>query len=363
MRVLYFTEGDSPHDQRFLRALSGTAHNVYALRQKECTPTTPDGIVELDWPGGQPNWRYWGGWEKALIQFQKILDEIQPDVVHAGPIQGPALLTALSGFQNLVTMSWGSDILARAQRSPWTRCATKYALDHTKVFLGDCQTVIDAAKTYGFPEERSLRFPWGVDLQHFSPQNGKAEGEALRRSLGWDDKFIILCNRSWYPIYGVDVLAKAFVASAEENNELRLLLVGDGPQSDYIHSILVPVEDKAHFPGWEDQTDLPGVYCGADLFVSPSHCDGSSISLLEALACGRPVLVSDIPSNKEWIKPGETGELFTDGDPAALIEKILLMAGHFDLAHYGENARFLAEAQADWDQNFEKLLQAYHMAL
>jgi glycosyltransferase involved in cell wall biosynthesis len=181
--------------------------------------------------------------------------------------------------------------------------------------------------------------------------------------LGWEDKFIVLCNRSWYPIYGVDVLAKAFVASTAENNELRLMLVGGGPQSDYIHSILAPVEDRVHFPGWVARARLPGVYCGADLFVSPSHCDGSSISLLEALACGRPVLVSDIPSNKEWIKPGETGELFSDGDSAALKEMILLMAGCPDLARYGENARSLAEAQADWDLNFKKLLKAYHMAL
>ncbi|HEY9122347.1 MAG TPA: glycosyltransferase, partial [Brevefilum sp.] len=105
MRVLYFTERDSPHDQRFLRALSGTAHDVYALRQKVTFPNTPGGIIELNWPGGQPDWRSWGGWQMALVGFQKILENIQPDLVHAGPIQGPALLTALSGFQNLVTMS------------------------------------------------------------------------------------------------------------------------------------------------------------------------------------------------------------------------------------------------------------------
>jgi len=185
----------------------------------------------------------------------------------------------------------------------------------------------------------------------------------LRASLGWADKFILLCNRSWYPIYGVDVLAKAFVESAPENAGLRLLLVGDGPQSDLIHSILAPLEDKVHYLGRIDSEQLPGVYCASDLFISPSHCDGSSISLLEALACGRPVLVSDIPANKEWVKPGCVGSLFEDGNSVSLKEKILLMAKDPDLAQIGVCARALAVARADWHKNFEKLFTAYQMAL
>jgi len=363
MRMLYFTEADSPHDRRFLHALAGTQNQVYALRQKESYPDTPNGIVELGWPEGQPDWHDWDGWQNGLAQFHRVLGKIQPDIVHAGPIQGPALLTALSGFKNLVTMSWGSDILARAQRSPWMHCATRYVLKHTKVFLGDCQTVVEAAEAYGFPTEKIVSFPWGVDLDLFSRENGSDAGKAFRASLGWEDKFIILCNRSWHPIYGVDILAKAFVESVPENEALRLLLVGDGPQSDLIHSILVPLEDKVHHLAWVDPEDLPGVYCAADLYISPSRCDGSSISLLEALACGRPVLVSDIPSNKEWIKPGETGKLFSDGNPVSLKEEILRMAKDPDLDQYAVCARALAEARADWHQNFEKLLTAYQMAL
>ena len=57
MRLLYFTEADSPHDQRFLRALAGTNHQVYALRQKASQPKASQGIIELSWPDGQPDWR------------------------------------------------------------------------------------------------------------------------------------------------------------------------------------------------------------------------------------------------------------------------------------------------------------------
>jgi glycosyltransferase involved in cell wall biosynthesis len=363
MRVLYFTEGDSPHDRRFLKALSETEHHVFVLRQFPCDPQTPENITEWQWPLNYPDWAHWQGWEEGRTQFQSILLDIQPDVVHAGPVQGPAFLASLVGFQPLLTMSWGSDLLVRAKRSPWMRHVTQFTLSHTKIFLADCQTVADETSRYGFPAEEIVRFPWGVDLDHFSAQNGLDAGQALRRSLGWEDRFVMMCNRTWSPIYGVDVLARAFASTVLENEDLRLLLIGDGPLSGLIREILDPVMDKVHLPGWLSRGDLPGAYCASDLFISPSHSDGSSISLLEALACGRPVLVSDIPSNREWVKPCSAGELFSDGKVSDLKDQILQLAVNPSMTHYGLAARKLAEERADWAVNFQKLLDAYQRAL
>lgn len=362
MRILYFTEKESPHDQRFLRALAGTSHIVTCLRQYACFPNTIEGVTELGWPKGEPDWSDWKGWCGAAKQLSAILDEVKPNLVHAGPIQGPALLTGMTGFHPLVSMSWGSDLLRRAKRSPWMRYATRYTFDRTDVFVGDCQTVTDEAAKYGFAKEKMVRFPWGVDLAFYSPEIGGVDGQVLRESLGWDDQFIILCNRSWSPIYGVDVLARAFVEAVRENPNLRLLLVGSGPQSPLIQRILAPVDEWIHYPGQVERDSLPGIYCASDLFVTPSHSDGTSVSLLEALACGRPVLVSDIPSNQEWVTPGKVGDLFRDNDVLSLKEKILEMAENPNLDQYGKHARSLAEKRADWEVNFQKLLAAYQMA-
>jgi glycosyltransferase involved in cell wall biosynthesis len=102
----------------------------------------------------------------------------------------------------------------------------------------------------------------------------------------------------------------------------------------------------------------------ADLFVSPSHVDGSSVSLMEALACGRPVLVSDIPANREWVRDGVNGWLFRDGDVADLAEKILWINSHRSvLVGIGRAARRVAESRADWSKNFRVLLRSYEQAL
>lgn len=363
MRVLYFTEKDSPHDRRFLIALSKTEHQVFALRQHDCQPLTPEGITELDWPDGRPDWSNWCGWEEGKKKFNALMKEIKPDLVHAGPIQGPALLAALSGFHPIVTMSWGSDLLRTAQRSPWMHWATQFTLDRTDVFVGDCRTVADEAARYGFPGKKMVLFPWGVDLAYFSPEHGRQVGQALRRSLGWEENFVVLCNRTWANVYGVDVLAEGFKRAVQENPNLRLLLAGDGPDAEKIRAILDPVHEKVHFTGIVGLQDLPGLYAAADLFVSPSHSDGSSVSLMEALACGKPVLVSDIPSNREWVRPGKVGDLFWDGDADSLARGLLSLAVDPERLAYGLRARLLAEERANWDQNFQRLLHAYRLAM
>ena len=363
MRILYFTEKDTPHDRRFLTAVARTEHEVYALRQHPCDPEPIATITELNWPAGQPDWSGWEGWQGGAAQLGSILEEVKPDLVHAGPVQGPAFLTALAGFHPLVTMSWGSDMLLKTQRSPWMREVTRYTLARTSVFLGDCQTVVDAALAYGMQPDRIVSFPWGVDLDYFSEQNGGAAGRELRDSLGWGDQFVVMCNRAWYPLYGVDVLAKAFAAAVKENQKLRLMLIGEGPLSVDIYRALLPVLDKVYLPGWLNKSYLPGAYCGADLFVSPSHSDGSSISLLEAMACSCPVLVSDIPSNQEWVQPGEVGDLFRDGDVGSLTQKLFQMAADPNLAQVGVKAREVVEDRADWGKNFQKLIFSYQIAL
>lgn len=363
MRVLYFTERDTPHDRRFLTALAGTDHQVFALRMKDCEPLTPKGVTECEWHEGGPDLSNWAGWEAGAAQLKKLLAGLKPDLVHAGPVQGPALLTAQAGFHPLVTMSWGSDLLRTAQRSPWMRSATQYALDRSNVFLGDCRTVADAAAGCGFPREKMVLFPWGVDLQVFSPENKFEEGEALRERLGWEENFVVLCNRAWAPLYGVDLLARAFVAAVQQEPRLRLLLVGDGPQAGLIHQILDPLGGLVHFAGLINQEELPAYYHTADLYISPSHSDGSSISLLEAMACERPVLVSNIPGNREWVTAGRNGQLFSDGSEVDLTGKLVELTQDPSLDELGQNARIVAMERADWRRNFQECLRAYQLAV
>jgi L-malate glycosyltransferase len=120
------------------------------------------------------------------------------------------------------------------------------------------------------------------------------------------------------------------------------------------------VEEYVTFGGQISQTELPRWYHMADLYISPSHVDGSSVSLMEALACGVPCLVSDIPANKEWVFENKNGWLFRDGDADHLAEKILAaMSQREKLSQIGRASRSEAEKRADWKKNAEALMNVY----
>jgi glycosyltransferase involved in cell wall biosynthesis len=362
MRILYFTRANSPHDQRFIEAIAANDHEVFVLRLQPLDASLghQPGVTEIEWQGSP---KRVGLVEIARIvpQVKKIIKKIHPDVIHAGPIQGPAYLAALAGAKPLLSMSWGYDMLMIAGRNSVTKGITRFTLRRSQMLVADCQAVVDKALSFGMKNTRIVKFPWGVDLDSFSPQSGEVGAKALRARLGWEDAFIVLGSRTWEPKYGMTILAEAFVEAASQEPRLRLILLGEGSQEATIRSILEEggVMERVWFGGMVKQADLPGYYCAADLYVSPSHVDGSSISLLEALACGRPVAVSDIPGNQEWIEQDQTGRLFDDYDPEALTKAIIEAVHSTRLEEMGVNARKLAERKADWQNSVRLLMETY----
>jgi glycosyltransferase involved in cell wall biosynthesis len=250
-------------------------------------------------------------------------------------------------------MSWGYDLVMDADKSAWMRWVTRYTLKHSTFFTSDANVSRDKALAFGMDPQKTVIFPWGTDIEHFKPKtlerlNAKA--------------FTLFCSRTWEAIYGVDVLAKAFVKVAGVDPDVSLILLGSGSQGQKIRQILMSADvmDRVHFGGHVGYEDLPRWYHMADLYISPSHVDGSSVTLMEALASGLPCLVSDIAGNREWIQEGINGWLFRDGDVNHLAEKILnAIKNRESLSKISQAARQTAEQKADWKKNFGKLLETY----
>jgi glycosyltransferase involved in cell wall biosynthesis len=365
MRLIYFSQDYTPHDYRFLERLAATPHELYFLRLEDGGHRTeerrlPAGVSVIDWWGGRKPIRRWE-MSRAKAEVGRVIDSVKPDLVHAGPVQRVAGLAAANGFHPLVTMSWGSDLLTEARRGAGRQKA-RWVLGHTDVLACDCQTVRMRAEQLGMPGDRIMVFPWGVDLEHFSP----GDGAAIRRKLGWGSEFIVLWTRSWERRYGVETFVRAFLRASNEMPNLRLIMLGGGSLERRIRQLLKTAERSRHvfFGGQAGYAELPSYYHAADLYASASLSDGSSISLLEALACGLPAVVSDIPSNREWIIEGENGWRFTPGEIGDLLRALRLAASSQEARRrISHQNRMLAEKEANWDVNFGKLMQAYDLAL
>ncbi len=320
-------------------------------RQVESRPV-PENVNMVIWKGGREPFR-WGNLAKLTLDFRRLVKEIKPDLIHAGPIQTCAFIAVLSGFRPILTMSWGFDLMDDVHKNKWWEWVTRYTLKRSTFFTSDANVTRDKAVAYGMNSEKTVVFPWGVDLEHFRMRNAESRSKAGS---------MLFCNRSWETRYGVDVLARAFVKVAQQNENVGLILLNGGSQGAHIRQILQSggVLDRVTFGGQVSQTDLPNWYHMADVYISPSHVDGSSVSLMEALACGMPCLVSDIPANKEWVVENENGWLFRDGDANHLAEKILAaISQRENLPEVGRASRRSAEMRADWKKNAEVLMNVY----
>jgi glycosyltransferase involved in cell wall biosynthesis len=139
------------------------------------------------------------------------------------------------------------------------------------------------------------------------------------------------------------------------------MLFGKGSQETIIRARFeqAGILNRVHFGGFVGLDDLPGIYRCSDYYVSASHSDGSSVSLMEALACGVPAILSDIPSNREWLEETREGWYFKDGDVTALAERMILASKQEEMSTMSTAAWKLAEKRADWKKNFSVLLSAY----
>lgn len=366
LRILYLSRSYTPHDVRFLTTIAKGEHEVYFLTLESESPvqdsrSLPDGVQRVDWDGSLPPFSLLHLFHYRS-KFKKIIQKINPDLIHAGPIQTCAFIAATSGFKPFVSMSWGSDLMVDSHKNFVLEKMTKYTLQHSTLLWVDNQAVEKRAIELGMLPRRIIKFPWGVNLEQFSP----GISNQIRSKLGWQDHFVLLSLRAFEPIYGVDILVRAFCEAAKEEPDIRLLLLGDGTQFDLMRGIVqeYKAEDFVHFMGRISQDELPILYQNADLYVSASLSDGSSVSLMEALASGLPVLVSDIPGNQEWVQPGENGWFFKTGNVIDLKEKIIsIFRSQQVLPEVRLHARRVAEEKADWSEHARTMMKAYDYAL
>jgi len=351
MRILYFTRAWTTHDQRFLRAIVARGHDAWLLRWENGGCPLPERDLPAD--VREALWN-----EASLSGLQQVLDRVRPDLLHAGPVNTCGYLAALSGFHPFLLMSWGFDILWEAMRDPEARERAGIALAEADRLICDCREVSRQAEEIAeYPLERTVTFPWGIDLHRFERTNS-----APRRLPE-----TILAIRSWEPIYGVNIAIGAFEHAARKVPSATLVLAGDGSEADAVKARLLcrDLKSRTQLPGRIAPAKLPDYYRAADVYLSCSYCDGSSISLLEALAAGLPAVVTDIPGNREWIEHEVNGWLCPAGDTLAFAGALTaaLNLTSDQRGHMAERNRALVRSRADWRLHAQVLEETYQRAI
>lgn len=191
--------------------------------------------------------------------------------------------------------------------------------------------------------------PNGVDLERFSPGPAPGPGEVPEEGPG--PLRLLLCGRLAEG-KGLETLVPALAAlAAGPAPGWTLTVAGDGPRMGWLRAALeaAGLAERTRFLGFVPREAMPGVYRRADVLVHPSHFEGQSNVVLEAMASGLAVVASDIPGCAELVRPGESGALVPPGDAGALAGALgALLARPGQAAAMGRRGRELAEAHGSW---------------
>ncbi|MBC8508581.1 MAG: glycosyltransferase family 4 protein [Anaerolineales bacterium] len=181
--------------------------------------------------------------------------------------------------------------------------------------------------------------PNGVDLQRYSLSK-----------RDWEPARLLFVGRLVYQ-KGIDILLAAL--EGLKSHPWELSLVGDGPEREALQSLVQEygISDRVHFKCWLDGDDLMGQLQEANLFVFPSRHEGMPNAVLEAMACGLPIIASQIAGNEELVTDGENGLLFSPEDANALREALVdLLENPFRREQMGAASRRNVEAKYSWSR-------------
>jgi glycosyltransferase involved in cell wall biosynthesis len=211
----------------------------------------------------------------------------------------------------------------------------------------------------GIGSEKISVFPMCID-EDFLESGKKRKGGLDSRS------FIILSNRNLLPIYNVRLLIRAIPMVLQEEPNTHFFIVGDGPERDHLEKEAkkLNVTSSVQFLGRVPHEEMPNLLTQADIYVSTSLYDGTSVSLLEAMACGTFPIVTGILSNQEWISDGENGFLFPLEDEVVLAKRIVEATRNDKLlSEVRVRNQKLIEEKALWGTNIKKTEEIYEKSL
>lgn len=283
-------------------------------------------FIALDKPPGHTVGQYPRLW--------RLLRELRPDVLHTCNIAPLEVMPVawLAGVPTRVHVEHGwdtADLQGQNLKYRWMRRAYRPFVGHFVSVSADLDRYLEAG--VGVPAARRSLISNGVDTGHFRPGAGALpEDFPFRPGEHW----IVGTVGRMVAVKNQTLLARAFVRLLRQRPELasraRLVMLGEGHLRAEVQAILeqAGLRSLAWLPG--PRLDVDQVLPALDVFVLPSLAEGTSCTLQEAMACGRPVLATAVGGTPDLIRHQVDGLLVPSGDEPAMAEA--LMALHDDPA-------------------------------
>jgi sugar transferase (PEP-CTERM/EpsH1 system associated) len=264
---------------------------------------------------------------KAYPALLRVLRQLQPQVVHTRNLAALEMQVAAwwAGVPLRVHGEHGRDADdpdGRSRKHQWIRRLYRPFVHQYVALSRDLDAYL--VDTLGFSRRAVIQIFNGVDIDRFAP----AAASARPPGCPFTEPGLCLAGTvgRMQTVKAQPLLAKAFVLALTRRPDLRarlrLALVGDGPLRAECEAELqrAGLSGLGWLPGGRD--DVPAVMQGLDLFVLPSLAEGISNTILEAMACGLPVVATRVGGNADLVEDGRTGQIVPAGDVQALADAL-----------------------------------------
>jgi len=287
---------------------------------------------------------------RHLKSLQATLRELRPDIIHGMSIFPVALirrwrmvpLDGTVGFFACVSIDPASSLPVASARFRRLKLGVRNTISrleapHLDAIFPASETIVERLASVGI-KGRIIAIPGVVDVERLT-----AEAQAPLDVPGGRPRIGYAAFLE--KLKGIDDLIAAFAEVAKNHPDATLLLAGDGPDKQPLMNLAeaLGVGDRVHFLGFVDP--VAPLLSKLDVFVSPSHSEALSISIMEAMAMGLPCVCTDVGGTAEVIHDEDTGLLVPAHDPAALAAAIERLLAQPELAkRLAENGRALVLA-------------------
>jgi len=365
INLTYLNDLTSPYDSFFLGWLNRN-YNVTCITFSHNSNSLSGAIPTIkikDLPFRLPSYDGFRIWALTLPRsyiIKSLLNRIEPDLTIGNNALSYGFYTALADFKPFLLFVWGSDVLIWPKKSFFFKSVVEYSLKKADAILVDSNVQFKACIELGASASKIIKVPW-FDVNEI--RNIKVDDEhkrEIRQSLGIpEDEIIIISTRSHEPVYSIETLILAASQVLRQERKIKFLLIGSGSRTTRLKRLVqkLGLMNKVIFVGKASREKVLEYLRVSNIYVSTSFSDGTSASLLEAMMCKLPVIVTDIPGNREWIVDGRSGIFFPVKDSRKLAEIIVMLLRDEDFRKaLGKKAYEMVIEKADWSRN-SKLLE------
>ena len=310
-------------------------------------------------------------------RLRGLVAELQPDVIHA---HSPALngIAACNVGRDLgipvvyeVRAFWEDAAVdngtgrRNGPRYLLSRALESHVLRRANDVTTICRGLADEIIGRGIPHERVTVIPNAVNVEDFTT-NGIPDAK-LADELGLAGAEVVGFLGSFYPYEGLDLLLLAMASLKDQRPQLRLLLVGGGPDEELLRQRTreLGLQDRVIFTGRVPFEEVSSYYDLVDVLAYPRYHSRltdlvTPLKPLEAMAMGKVLVASDVGGHRELIQDGETGLLFQAGDAADLASKLTQCLDDQGLKEkMKREGRQWVERERTWTKSVEKYAGVY----